>query len=279
MGDFAADTAVEGCDGRYQARLSRDWEIWGPNGGYIAAIALRAAGEATPLARPASFAGHFLNVADFADVELTVVRLRASSRAASLRVTMIQESRPIFEAIVWVIGAEATGLRHDVARMPAVPPPDRLQPIEELLRPEEQAGRFRFWRNLEQRPIDFIPWAERRASTPAWREWYRYRPRARFDDPFVDAARALLLIDTMIWPATCMAYDPQDRGYIAPSLDVTAQFHRPATGSEWLLCDAVAPVAADGLIGGQSRIWSVDGQLVASGSAHLLCRPLPQRAS
>ena len=41
MGDLAIDTAVEGSDGRYRARLSRDWEIWGPNGGYLAAIALR----------------------------------------------------------------------------------------------------------------------------------------------------------------------------------------------------------------------------------------------
>ena len=45
MGDLAADTAVEPLgDGRYRASVSRDWEIWGPMGGYIASIALRAAG-------------------------------------------------------------------------------------------------------------------------------------------------------------------------------------------------------------------------------------------
>ena len=275
MGDFAVDTAVEGCDGRYRATLSRDWEIWGPNGGYVAAIALRAAGAATSLPRPASFAGHFLAVAEFAEVDLQVTALRASSRAASLRVTMTQRDRPIFEAVVWVIGA-TDGLVHDAASMPAVPAPESLKPIEEFL-PEVQANRYRFWDNLEERPIDFVPWEQRRAGVPAWREWYRYRPRPTFEDPFVDAARALLLIDTMVWPAASRAYDANQSDYIAPSLDVTAQFHRLAPEAEWLLVDAVAPVATDGLIGGQSRIWSADGRLLASGTAHLLCRPAPKR--
>ena len=60
MGDLAVDRAVEPIgDGRYRAMVSQDWEIWGPMGGYVASIALRAAvfgGEArrspaTPSAR------------------------------------------------------------------------------------------------------------------------------------------------------------------------------------------------------------------------------------
>ena len=34
-GDFERDTAVHGENGRYRARVSQAWEIWGPNGGYI----------------------------------------------------------------------------------------------------------------------------------------------------------------------------------------------------------------------------------------------------
>lgn len=103
MGDFAVDTAVEGEGGRYTARLSRDWEIWGPNGGYVAAIALRAAGAATALRRPASFAAHYLSVAEFDQVELTVTPLRAAKRAVSLRVAMTQRERPVLDAVVWVV--------------------------------------------------------------------------------------------------------------------------------------------------------------------------------
>jgi hypothetical protein len=50
--DLDQATYVDGQNGRYLARLSEDWEIWGPNGGYLAAIALRAAGEVTQIKRP-----------------------------------------------------------------------------------------------------------------------------------------------------------------------------------------------------------------------------------
>ena len=45
MGDFDRDTRVESLGaGRYRAEPHPDWMIWGPNGGYVATIALRAAG-------------------------------------------------------------------------------------------------------------------------------------------------------------------------------------------------------------------------------------------
>ena len=41
MGDLGQDTAVQlQPDGTYEASLSADWEIWGPMGGYVAAVAL-----------------------------------------------------------------------------------------------------------------------------------------------------------------------------------------------------------------------------------------------
>ncbi len=275
MGDFCADTEVRGNAGHYTARLSRDWEIWGPNGGYIAAIALRAAGAATALDRPASFSGHFLSVADFDVVDINVTTLRASRRAASLRVSMTQQNRPIFEAMVWAVG-DSDGLVHDSLVMPDVASPAQLEPIEDIVSAEELSARSRFWNNFDERPRNFIPWAERRPGAPQWCEWYRFRPRALCDDAFADAARSLLLIDTMLWPAACQPHLGGDSGFVAPSLDVNATFHRLAPESEWLLVDAVAPVATDGLIGGQARVWSEDGRLLASGGGQLLCRPMPQ---
>jgi acyl-CoA thioesterase-2 len=273
MGDLAADTAVEGSDGRYRAVLSRDWEIWGPNGGYVAAVALRAVGAATPLRRPASFTCHFLSVASFDVVDIEVTPLREAKRAASWRVSITQQDRPILAGIAWVIG-DVPGIEHDVSQMPNVPPPAALKPIEELAGPDVYAPRYAFWRNLETRPIDWVPWEQRPPRPPVWQEWYRFRPRATFEDPFVDAARSVILVDTMLWPAACQPY-VNDTPYVAPSLDVTVHFHRSAPESEWLLCDATASIAADGLIGGRASVWSADGQLVASGGGQLLCRPRP----
>jgi acyl-CoA thioesterase len=269
MGDLSIDTKLTGGNGRYQAHLSRDWEIWGPNGGYLAVMALRAAGAETRFGRPATFSCHFLNVAEFDAVDLEVTVLREAKRAAALRVSMTQGRKPVLECLVWAVDEGARGLEHDVARMPDAPKPAQLKSYEDL-EPEGYPW-YPFWNNIECRPLEWS--AERVVGAPTWQTWIRYRPTATFDDPFVDAGRALLLIDTMMWPAANGAHiNPR---YLAPSIEVTAQFHRAAAGAEWLLCDTVAPIAAGGLIGSDTRIWSEDGRLLASGSGQLLCRPNP----
>ncbi|MEY2470249.1 MAG: acyl-CoA thioesterase, partial [Actinomycetota bacterium] len=68
MGELGKDTdieAVDGEQGRFRHRLSRAWQVWGPNGGYIASVALRAAGRCTPLPRPASLSCLFLGMASY----------------------------------------------------------------------------------------------------------------------------------------------------------------------------------------------------------------------
>jgi acyl-CoA thioesterase-2 len=78
MGSLDLDTRLSGGDGIYQATLSPDWQIWGPNGGYVAAVALRAAGLASRFRRPASFTCHFLGVGAFAPAEVRVVPQRSA---------------------------------------------------------------------------------------------------------------------------------------------------------------------------------------------------------
>jgi acyl-CoA thioesterase-2 len=279
MGDLADDTAVEEIGpGRYRAHLSREWEIWGPNGGYLAVVALRAAGAHTALRRPASFTCHFLGVADFDDVDLEVRALRESRRVASLAVSMRQHDKPVLEAIAWIVG-EVDGLEHDAAPLPDVDAPEDVpsvaEHLERLGEDVEQNPYHRFWSNFEQRPLQWIDnWEEREAGDPHFLSWYRYVPRDTFDDPFVDAGRSLLLLDTMGWPAAVRAYRPGDMAYYAPSIDVSAQFHALAPESPWLLADVRSPVARDGLVGATASVWSGDGQLLASGGQQMLCRPM-----
>lgn len=127
MGDLDRDTALAGADGRYTASLSEDWRIWGPNGGYVAAIALRAAGAASRFHRPVSFACHFLGVGAFGPAEVAVTPLRTARAAESLRVVLAQEGRAFLEAQVWT-GDVREGLVHDFATPPDVRPPTRFAP-------------------------------------------------------------------------------------------------------------------------------------------------------
>lgn len=282
MGNLGADTEVVALDsaagaGRYEAALSEDWNIWGPNGGYLAAVALRAAGAHSSVAeaRPAGLQCHFLGVAGFAPVQLDVAPLRSSRRAESLRVTMSQDGRPVLEALVWTVASELDGLVHvgPAASMPAVPGWAECPPLSEIMPAGYQ--RHRFAENVEERWLEpFVPFSERPASDPDFRVWIRLRPQPVFDDPFVDAGRLAVLVDTFQWPAAVRGHDGATLSYVAPSLDLTCYFHQDASASEWLLVEARSPVAGEGLVAGTSRVWDESGRLVASGSQQMLCRPI-----
>lgn len=277
MGNLGEDTAVIGGDGRWTARFSADWEIWGPNGGYVASVALRAAGAHSAFRRPASLLCHYLGVAAFDTVDITTTTLRLAKRAESVRVTITQQEKPIAEALVWCVDEGLDGLDHDAAVGPDVPAPDALPDLATLMAGDGGgASRPSFARNFEQRPINWRPWAEwenRVDLDPSVVTWMRYRPQPTFDDQFVDAARSVILLDTWQWPAACNAYRPGTMQYQAPSLDLAVSFHEIDPTSEWLLVDARSPVARDGLVGGQAAIWSQSGKLLASGGQQMLCRP------
>ena len=271
MGALDVDTELVGGDGHYRAHLSEDWRIWGPNGGYLAALALRCAGAHSAFRRPASFSGHFLGVADFTDVELTARSLRRTKRVESVAVSMTQHGAPILEAMVWT-GGEVSGLEHQALDMPAVDPPESLAPIETRL--PDNVPVFPFWSSLELRPLDWIEdWEARSPGQFRQRGWYRFRPTAPFADPYLDAGRSLLVLDTILWPAADRGH-PENTEYYAPSIDVQARFHALAPDEPWMLGEAFSPAAADGLIGGTGAIWSQSGTLLATGGQQMLCRPL-----
>jgi acyl-CoA thioesterase len=268
MGDFSLDTRVEGEGGRYRAVLSEEWRVWGPNGGYVAAIALRAAGAEARIQRPVAFAAHFLSIARFEPVEIEVTAVQRGRRSESLRVSMRQQGRAVLEAIVrTATGGE--GLVHDAAPPPDVPPPDGLPDMATVFA-GEPGPPFPFWNNIEARPPEGLAYKTRAyGGPPEARTWYRFRPAPAFDDPFLDAGRVLVLLDVLPWNAAWARHGPT--AYNAPNLDLVAWFHRSASKSEWLLGAGEAPVAEDGLIGSACRVYDRSGSLVASGGAQLLC--------
>ena len=250
-----------------------DWEIWGPCGGYVAAIALRAAGAESPLARPASFFCHYLSVAAFAPVDLVVTPLRSGRTVLAQRVAMTQEGRPVLEAMVWSVG-EVEGLEHDDLTRPTCPTPRSCRPGPSCVGADgEDRPPFPFWDNFDQRHDRWSEtWPPPGPLPPTWRTWVRCTPTATFEDPWVDAARSLIVLDVGSWPAGSRPHAHLEPPYIAPSLDLYASFQYPGAASEWLLLDAHSPVAQGGLLSWTGRVWSRDRRLIASGGGQAVFR-------
>ena len=263
---FATHTSLAGGEGHFTATLDRSFEIWGPNGGYLSAIALRAAGATAPSGHhPASMTVQYVGRAAFGPVDVAVEMVKTGA-SALLFVSMAQAGRPFLTAQVWTTSRDE-GPSGTALPMPDIAPPDALEPFDAAV---ARAGQplNPFWQHFDVR-IAGDPFV-RNPDGPRVLRWFRYRDFPGDADPYLDAGRALLLIDTLVWPAHCRGLDAAP-AYLAPSLDVAAWFH--ARGGEWLLLDVAAEQAGGGLIHGTARVWSEDGRLIASGGSGLLVLP------
>jgi acyl-CoA thioesterase len=270
--DLLADTSVEAVrPGCYAATLSPDWAVWGPNGGYVAAIALRAALAESRFSRPASFQCHFLAVGEFGPVELEVTSLGGGKRAESLRVDLRQRGRLLLAGTLWAVDDSLSGYQHDVASSPKVPGPGELRSYRELAG-AEYAQWYPIWRSIEGRPTR---WREP-PGEPVWRCWLRLE-ETKIPDVRADAVRQLFWLDMPGWNATIAAH-AWPFPFLTPNLDLLVQFHRFAPQEEWMLADGYVPLAADGLVGCVSRLWTPDGRLLATGTSAHSCRPNPRYA-
>lgn len=278
MGDLAVDTALTpSADGRFTAVLSRDWEIWGPNGGYMAAFALGAARQMSGRSRPANATVHYLGVASFdAPIEVTATVQRAARQATSVHVSVEQLGKAILAAMVWAVDVGIDGLEHDDAPAPSVPSWHELPTIAERMAgdPDATPSRYAFWRNFEQRPTSWLGterWEQRELGPARYEEWLRFDSPPAADE-WAQAARLLLLVDLGGWPSIGRRHRTEE--WIAPSIDVSCEFHHLDPADEWSLLQGTSPVARDGLIGSHQHVWNDRGDLVASGISHLLCRRL-----
>jgi acyl-CoA thioesterase-2 len=182
---------------------------------------------------------------------------------------MVQGEQLTLAAQVWTSNA-AGGLapEYEELEMPAVAPPEALAP------PRSNPGGFAFWENFDLRIASSEGRGRPEPRGARTERWLRFRGREPGEDPFLSEARALVLIDTMLWPAHwSRRATPLD--YAAPSLDVSVWFHQPSADADWLLIEARAPVSAGGLVYGEGRVWTRAGRLVASGASNMLVLPSP----
>jgi len=270
MGDLDKDTRVEGGGGRYTATLSEDWRIWGPMGGYVASVALRAAAaEVSAGLRPASFSCQFFAPARFDVLDIAVRVRRASKRTAALTASIAQDGTAILDAQAW-FAAEGDVVVHDHAPLHPHGHPDDHASISEYTAEETP---FPFWYNFDGKPLGWIDdWEQYSGGPPEWAEWLRFVPTATFDDPVLEACRLLVMADLPSFPAATRAHPGRDRSWVAPNLDLAVQFHRLDDLGEWLLTMGTAPIADRGLVAFRSEVWTASERLVASGSGQLLAR-------
>lgn len=271
MSILAAASAVQKTSAGLMANFDADWDIWGPVGGYVAAIALRGVGQAAAEGhRPVTLTCQFLARGAAGPVKVEVDSVKPGSTAC-YSVRLLQGETIVLTAQVWTTAKTEGPERCDIA-MPDVPPPEELEPItEQLARCGHQPHPF--WINMDGRQVDF-----RAPGVPDPRgcrteRWLRFKDWEETSDPFLDAARALVGIDTHIWASHNRGLS-QLPDYVAPSLDLTVWFHQTVPSSDWQLIEARSDLTAEALLSGTAKVWSKDGRLIASGGGQCLVVPI-----
>jgi acyl-CoA thioesterase II len=262
------DTVIHASDDGLRVQLAPQWEIWGPNGGYLAAIALRGAATAVPPGhRPASMSCQFLSTGKMAEAGVSVTPIKKGRSTWCVGVELRQGERSLMQAQVWTTDRR-DGPRTERARMPSVPPPATLKTYGEH---HEGRSAHPYWTNFDVRPVA-LPWPGGVEIEPKLQVWFRYHDFSSTANPFADHGRSIIPIDTLLWPTHWRSRADKTE-YLAPSLDLSVWFHDVPGTADWLLVETNCDTAGGGLIFGSARVWAQDGRLLATGASQMLHTP------
>jgi acyl-CoA thioesterase len=259
---FDADTALEEVSpGRWRAWAPEHWFVArGPNGGYLAAVAARAAEAAA--ARPLrSLALHFVAAPAVGpvDVAVTLERVGRTYTAASLRIE--QEGAPMTLALATLGELPDDGPAWDAAPAPEATP---LAECERIV--ADQDGVPTFVRNYDLR------WAVGRSgAAPGSGGWMRTAEPRLLDAPLVAAL-------TDAWaPAALIALG---RVGAAPTLDLTIHIRRPLPPAgmapdDYVLGRFTSRLSVAGVWEEDGELWTPAGELIAQSRQLALVREPP----
>ncbi|MFB9359808.1 thioesterase family protein [Actinoplanes nipponensis] len=270
-------------DGKYRAEVTEDWKMWVPVGGYLSAIALRAAQASSSMFRPVSITTHYLSEATFGPAELEVTPLLKTERADSHLVKMTQNGKDILVAMV---SGAATGHWSPNVTWREAPQSPRPEELEDTILDGdvvELMGEEPFWKNIEFRMIrglngphdypnvDHLT-PEQQKYTPRRdahiRGWQRMRGGEGLTDPWVDAGRYLIITAAMQFPVVADPFTPP-LTFIAPTLNLTVDFHTFHPEAGWLLADANGTYVGDGVLGADTRLWTEAGELLVTANSQM----------
>jgi acyl-CoA thioesterase len=252
---FDADTAVEELGGgRFAATMSERWWVGkGPNGGYVAAVILRAIQAMAGTERaPRSLTVHYQRAPAAGPVELAVEIEREGGRATFLSARMSQEGKGQATALAILSENWADGGFSEL-EMPDAGEPGELQTID----PETRPSRPNMLQNYRVRPALGEPAFS--GGAPRNGAWIRTRePR------LLNAPLAAALLDTW-FPASFVRLDgPRP----APTIDYTVHFRSPlpppgASPEDPYLVAFKSNLARHGFFEEDGELWSADGTLLA----------------
>jgi acyl-CoA thioesterase len=263
MPDFEQDTRVTTAQHGWQATLSPDWQVQGPQGGYVAAIALRAMATTVEAGFvPVSLTGQFLTSAKAGAAEIEAMLLRQGRSAAFTSGVVKQEGKARLGASACFF-QPADGPALLRLTPPALPPPDECKPLT-MQNPSGQ--RFSFHENLHL----LVPRSgEEYRGRNEFVFWARYREQSWDDDALINAAALIPLLDMAVFPASYQAL-PDLRG--AVSLDLTIHWHNRQPGDTWIGMRGRCQHAGGGMLNGWAEAWTPEGVLLATGTQQVVIR-------
>lgn len=247
---FAAATAVtdDGAN-RYLGMIEPGWDIVGnANGGYLLAIAARAASQAAGGLKPATVTAHFLAPGQPGPVIIETHIEKEGRRFTTVRATLADSNRPL----VSILGSFTDILRapNPVERIEAHPPempePGNCIPIEPTdTFPPPFMGKV----ELRLHPED----ATFASGVPRFRGWFRWR-----DEEPIDSFGLLVAVDA--FPPT--VFNAQMPIAWTPTLELTAHVRgQPKPG--WVRCQFTTRFISGGYLEEDGEVWDGSGRLVA----------------
>jgi acyl-CoA thioesterase len=253
---FDADTAVEDLGGgRFTATMSERWWVGkGPNGGYVAAVILRAIQASASAERaPRSLTVHYQRAPKVGPVEIDITVEREGGRVTFLAARMTQEGKVQATAQAVLSENWSEDEAFSEARMPDAGEPGELHTVD----PAAGDSRPNMLQNYRLRPALGEPAFS--GGPPHTGAWIRTRePR------LLDAPLAAAFLDTW-FPASFVRLE---RPVGAPTIDYTVHFRSPlpppgATAEDAYLVAFRSGLARHGFFEEDGELWSADGTLLA----------------
>ncbi len=252
VANFERDTAVSAAgDGVFDCEIHPEWwVVAGPNGGYLAAIFVRALEAVAADGRSLrSLTVHYMRAPQAGPARLRVETVREGRSVSFLRAELEQAGDPQATALA-VFATQREGIDLDLTRAPAVPAPEDL-PAREQLRPEAPpfAQNFDFRAAIGGRPFSGAD----EALSGGW-----LRPTE--DPDCIDAALAVALCDAWL-PAIFTAVEAP---LAVPTLDLTVHLRAPLPRpAGWVLGRFRTQRAQSGFLEEDGELFSRDGDLLA----------------